>query len=412
MTVPGKTKPLVWVLGLLTPAWTWLKTAAKTITGLGWTMISLAAVAWVAGKWFGWDEAGIVAVFCLVALSAAALFTIGGTDVAVSLTLSPARVLVGQSAMASFEITNQSNRRQSAIAVRLQVGPDSVRYRVPVLAPGENFEDWVTIPTHRRGVVKVGPILTYRDDPWGMISREVVWTQVEDLFIHPDTASIDEIGTGLLRDLEGQTTTDVSTSDLAFHTLREYIPGDDQRHIHWKSTARLSRAAGEERFMVRQFLDTRKTHIAIVSDLDVASYCNEAEFELSLSCAASIAVRALVDEMDLTILCGDEIVSRPKSNYALDTYSRAQLGSYRLEASFHQVRSTVPDASMVVLITGDSTSFEELLRGRVIIPYTVRFLVIRVSLGHEITLRHTSGLDELTVGSLQDLPKALRGGLS
>ena len=40
---------------------------------------------------------------------------------------------------------------------------------------------------------------------------------------------------GLQRDLEGQATRDLSTSDLAFHTLRDYVTGDDWRHVHWRS---------------------------------------------------------------------------------------------------------------------------------------------------------------------------------
>ena len=51
-------------------------------------------------------------------------------------------------------------------------------------------------------------------------------------------------------------------SDLAFHALREYQPGDDRRYVHWRSSAK------HGRLLVRQFLDTRRSHLAVVVDTD------------------------------------------------------------------------------------------------------------------------------------------------
>ena len=382
-----------------------------TITGFGWTALSLGVAAWIVAALFGWSEAGVVACLCLTMVVIGALFTIGRTNVDVDLSLAPVRVTVSQSALASFEIANSSPRRQSSVRVRLPIGEAAAYFSVPALAPGESFEDWVTIPTDQRGVVNVGPLITYREDPLGLVRREVSWTDRYQLYIHPAIAALDELGTGLLRDLEGRSTQDVSNSDLAFHTLRDYIPGDDQRYIHWKSSARLSSVSGEDEFMVRQFLDTRKTHVALISDLEMTHFGSDKEFELAMSCAASIAARTVMDGMDLTVLCGDQVVVRPTSNYALDPYSWAERSDRSLMGEFERVRARAADASMAVIVTGSPTPLDELLRGRAVLPYPIPMVVIRVAPGRKIALKDTGTFIELTVGRLEDLPKALRGGL-
>ena len=71
--------------------------------------------------------------------------------------------------------------------------------------------------------------------------------------MHPLLVSLAGASSGLLRDLEGQATRDLSDSDLSFHALRDYVAGDDRRYIHWRTTARRGS------LMVKQFEDTRRT---------------------------------------------------------------------------------------------------------------------------------------------------------
>ena len=92
------------------------------------------------------------------------------------------------------------------------------------------------------GVIPVGPATSVRGDPIGLIRRQVSWAEQTEVFVHPRTTRLEPFGSGLLRDLEGRTTEDVSMSDLAFHTLREYVPGDDRRYIHWRSSAKVGSA--------------------------------------------------------------------------------------------------------------------------------------------------------------------------
>ena len=80
-------------------------------------------------------------------------------------------------------------------------------------------------------------------------------------------------------------TTDLSSADVSFHALRDYVPGDDRRHIHWKTTARTNK------LMVRQFEETRRAHLAISLSINTEEYASEDEFELAISAAASIGRR-------------------------------------------------------------------------------------------------------------------------
>src|SRR5699024_9984886 len=83
------------------------------------------------------------------------------------------------------------------------------------------------------------------------------------------------------RDLEGTPSSDLSSSDIAFHALRDYAPGDDRSHVHWRTTARTGK------LMVRQFEETRRSHVVVALDDLAEHYASDEEFELAVSAAAS-----------------------------------------------------------------------------------------------------------------------------
>jgi uncharacterized protein (DUF58 family) len=387
-----------------------VRRAARALTAVGWALLGLGMAAWLAGLVWGWAEAAAVAGFAWTAVAVSALFAIGRTRVAVGLAVSPQRVRVGQSALARFEVSNTSAHRQGPVSLRLPVGVSAAYLTtVPALTPGASHTDQVTIATSRRGVFRVGPVMTQRGDPLGIIRRQVAWTAVAELFVHPELVALEPIGAGVLRDLEGQSTPEVSYSDLAFHALRPYVPGDDRRYIHWRSSARLSALSGQTQFMVRQFLDTRRTHLAVVSDLDRDHFGDADEFEIALSAAASVARRALDDAVDLTVLCGQQVRPHARSPLALDAYCRAEWGPWSLAEQVERVQRLAPDASIVVVVTGGRSSFDDHQRGRFALPYAVRMVVVKVDRGAPIGLRQADGLTEVTIGALADLPRALGG---
>jgi uncharacterized protein (DUF58 family) len=380
------------------------------VSPLGWTLAVGTGLAWFLAVRFGWLEFGYVAAaFCIV-LALSALFTIGRLRLTVSMVVDPLRVRVGESAAAQLQVTNTGAAPLLPIGIEMPVGAAVARYTSPILKPGGTYEELALIPTQRRGVVVLGPVTTQRGDPFGVFRREVGWTEQVEIFVHPRTVPLEPLGSGLLRDLEGQTTNEVSMSDLAFHTLREYSPGDDRRYIHWRSSAKASAASGAGTFMIRQFLDTRRSHVAVVVDVNPDSYRTPDEFEDAISAGASIAVRAITDEMDLSIICGEHAVVEPSPHTALDTFSRAELSGLSLADASGMLTRLAPDASVVLLITGALTDFRELQHARATLAPEVHTIGLRVDDGGTVSLRQVPGLMVLGIGGLSDLPRVLSGG--
>lgn len=372
--------------------------------------VGAAAVAlWWCGRTLGWAELVTAATALAVLLLLCSLLTIGRTSLQVTLRVEPGRVTAGESAVAEVRVRNIGRAPLLPVPLDLPAAGTTTRFSLPPLTPDAQFADLVVLPTGRRGVYPVGPATTQRGDPFGLVRRSVTWTAATELFVHPRTVHLDSFGTGLLKDLEGRSTEQVSLSDLAFHALREYAPGDDRRHIHWLSSARRSAATGEDRFMVRQFLDTRRTHLGLVVDCRTPIWLDPAEFETAVEIGASLAVRALLDGMDLTEAGGPHLVTRPGRHTALDLFSRLEPGSTTLQASAARLARGASSVSSVVMITGPLSSFADLRRAAATFSPDVAVLGVRVEHGAPLTLQRSGGLSVLTVGRLADLPRAMAG---
>jgi uncharacterized protein (DUF58 family) len=92
---------------------------------------------------------------------------------------------------------------------------------------------------------------------------------------------------GRARHLEGSVSDTAPSGTVTFRALREYVPGDDLRHIHWRSSARLGT------LMTRELVDASRPRTTIVLDLRPDVYAGDEEaFELAVDATASIAVAA------------------------------------------------------------------------------------------------------------------------
>jgi hypothetical protein len=375
----------------------------RVVTPFGWAVLAIMVAAWVIGWQLGWREAMLLAAACLLLLVMSLVFLIGRASLHVALLLQPRRVSVGAPAAGQVSVTNVSPRRMWPIRLELRVGAAVARFNLPSLRSGQQHDELFVIPTARRAVVPVGPALTVRGDPLGLMRREVAWTGITELFVHPRIVGLDPLSSGLLRDLEGQSSNAVSMSDLAFHALRDYASGDDRRYIHWRSTARTGR------LMVRQFVDTRRIHATLVVDGRPASYGTEEEFELALSAAGSIAVRAIQDEQQASIIAAQEAVADGNIQLILDGLTRADFADDAdLATLAGGVLPTAPDTSLAVLITGSVVPFSVMRRAAAALPPEIDTVALRVDPGADPGMTTVGDMTVLTLRALSDLPALVR----
>jgi uncharacterized protein (DUF58 family) len=387
--------------GAATTVWRAVRRATAPVTGLGWGVLGLAALCWLVGGLFGWVELLIVAAACLLVLILCALLTIGRTRLTVSIEVSPRRVVAGNPSAGRLRASNASRTRLLPLLLEVPIGVARAQFNLRRLRMGEFQEELFSLATTRRGVVPVGPATTVRGDPFGLLRRTLPWSEVIELIVHPITVGLEPLGAGVLRDLEGQTTNETSTSDLAFHTLREYAPGDDRRYIHWRSSARASALGGESKLLVRQFLDTRRSHLCVVVDGRAETYLDEIDFETAISVAASVVRRAAADEIDTTVLAAQCIVGAGSLPLSMDAFSRAELGGNTLLSTrVARAAQLAPDTTIALLITGAGTEFAELRRAANHFSPEVNVVAVRIDPTAPAGL---TGLHQITVLSLPQL---------
>ncbi len=256
-----------------------LRIIGAAIRPLAWVLMAIAVGFWILGQIAGWWEFTVAAIVIAITVALCALFLIGRTAYDVSLDLARTRVVVGERAVGALTLANRGSRAILPSRIVLPVGSGRGEFGIQRLAPGEEAEELFAIPTQKRGVVKVGPVSVVRGDPLGLFERAHRRDDPVDLFVHPRTVLFDGQSLGYLRDLEGLPAADLSRDDVSFHALLEYQPGDDLRHVHWRSTARTGT------MMVRQYEETRRSHFVIGLSRSSGDYATADDFELAISAA-------------------------------------------------------------------------------------------------------------------------------
>jgi uncharacterized protein (DUF58 family) len=248
-------------------------------------MTAVAAVLLIAGILLDFPELIAIGLAGMLSLIAAAGWMLVRPVVTVVREITPTLVAEGEQVQGVLLLTNTSRRWSPPMSAIEQLNSQRVEVPVPSLGPGAEEQRSYNLPTSRRGVYQIGPLTIAHSDPLRLMHSARVHATELQLTVHPKVHPVASFPIGRARDADGPTSSSSPQGGIAFHTIRDYEPGDPPQQIHWRSTARLGT------LMVRHNVTPHEPRLVVVLDTSSQPYDDEA-FEEAVRVAASVCVAA------------------------------------------------------------------------------------------------------------------------
>jgi hypothetical protein len=183
------------------------------------------------------------------------------------------------------------------------------------------------VPAVRRGVLVVGPTVLRRRDLLGLAAEHRIAAGATEITVAPQTFELPmpSLGSGVLGRHLLALSQRIGPGE--FHSLRDYVTGDEPRSIHWRASAR------SEELKVRQHEAQGVRRCIIVLDRDGDAYpapvtlADADVFERAIVAAASLVLSA--DRVGLTtrfVTGGVDLRGPEVGIHALEVLSPIQLG--------------------------------------------------------------------------------------
>lgn len=263
-------------------------------TRQGWTIAAAAVVAVAIGRVFAIVELFVIgAALGLAVVTAVAVVQVHRPDLSITRWAHPSVLTVGDTGRVDLLVENRATVRSPRVDLSEPVGTsNSAHMTIAPLRAGAQVTAGYRVPALRRGVLQVGPALLERRDLLGLASRPQIAAGATDITVAPRTFELPmpSIGHGVLGRHLLALSQRVGPGE--FHSLRDYVIGDEPRTIHWKASAR------SEELKVRQHEAQGVRRCIVVLDRDGDTYpapVGEAEidvFERAITAAGSLVISA------------------------------------------------------------------------------------------------------------------------
>ena len=384
-----------------------LKALVGAVTPTGWAVITLALVGLALAVVFQWVEALACALAGVVALVLAAMRVAWRPPHVVSIRVPNERIVAGQTAVGEISVRNERARSVRSGIIELPIGTGTGEFVVPPLGAHETWDEMFLISSRHRGLINVGPARAVRSDALGLLRRVRMWDEPVLLHVHPRTVRVPFDATGFQLDVEGVATGKLSSSDVSFHALRDYEPGDDRRAVHWQSTARLGK------LIVRQYEETHRSHHVIVLDTSRDAWDHDA-FETAISVAGSLGLANLRESRPVSLTTTEGWLPSGVAMRMLDALSEVKARSFGdLSRRVREAVAQRPGVSALTLIVGPNVTDTEAAHLARLAPIDVPVSIIRIG-AEGVRARRDLGRGVLLdCSTLDDLPRIIvAGGLA
>ena len=384
-----------------------LKTLVGAVTPTGWAVIALVIVGLALAVAFQWVEALACALAGVVALLLAAMRVAWRPPHVVSIRVPNERIVAGQTAVGDISVRNERARSARSGIIELPIGTGTGEFVVPPLGAHETWDEMFLISSRHRGLINVGPARAVRSDALGLLRRVRMWDEPVLLHVHPRTVRVPFDATGFQLDVEGVSTGKLSSSDVSFHALRDYEPGDDRRAVHWQSTARLGK------LIVRQYEETHRSHHVIVLDTSRDAWDHDT-FETAVSVAGSLGLANLRESRPVSLSTTEGWLPSGVAMRMLDALSEVKARSFGdLSRRVREAVAQRPGVSALTLIVGPNVTDIEAAHLARLAPIDVPVSIIRIG-AEGVRARRDLGRGVLLdCSTLDDLPRIIvAGGLA